>query len=386
MIVRKDFLPLSRPTIGHKEIQAVVRCLKSGWITSGLLSQNFEQSFSALTGAPSLSVSISSATAAMHLVLTALGIGPGDEVITPSMTFASTVNMISLLGAKPVFVDVDYGTLNVNTEEIETKITSRTRVIIPVHFAGAPVDMDEILKIAKKHGLTVIEDAALAVGTYYKGTHIGGFGNIAIFSFHPLKNITCGEGGMITLNDNVLEKTLRLLRFHGIERDAWSRYEIGGTPEYDVINPGFKYNLTDIQAALGLAQLEQFTSFSKRRRKLAQLYLNLLADVDGIDLPKVPSYDHVHAWNLFVVKIKSINRNHFMARLSDYNIGYGYHYPAAHLLTYIKERFKTHRGLLPQTELASERIVSLPLYPDMVEDDVSYVCEAIKEILYDNGG
>ena len=223
MNIREAFLPFSRPSIGSAEIEAVVRCLKSGWITTGPLCQSFEGKFRELTGA-SHAISLSSATAGMHLVLLALGIGAGDEVVTPSMTFASTVNMIAMLGAKPVFVDVRYDTLNLDADLLEEKITSRTRAVIPVHFAGAPADMDRILDVAGRHGIPVIEDAAHAVGTHCRGTHAGGFGHTAIFSFHPIKNITCGEGGMITHSDEELEKKLRLLRFHGIERDAWKRY------------------------------------------------------------------------------------------------------------------------------------------------------------------
>ena len=271
METRKDFLPLSRPSIGEKEIKEVVSCLRSGWITTGPLCKAFEDKFCELTGA-SYALSVSSGTAGMHLVLLGLGIKRGDEIITPSMTFASTLNMITLCGAKPVFVDIHYDTLNINADLIEEKITERTKGIIPVHFAGVPVDMDKILGIAKRHDLFIIEDAAHGLGTYYKGVHVGGWGQIAIFSFHPIKNITTGEGGMITHSDDQLESRLRLLRFHGIERDAWKRYGKGGNPDYDIKTPGFKYNLTDIQAALGLAQLSRLEELNNRRRQLSDLY------------------------------------------------------------------------------------------------------------------
>jgi dTDP-4-amino-4,6-dideoxygalactose transaminase len=317
----------------------------------------------------------------MHITLSALNIGPGDEIITPSMTFASTVNMIALSGAKPVFVDIDYGTLNINTNLIEEKITKRTRAIIPVHFAGAPANMDKINNLARKYNLTVIEDAAHAVGTYYKGIHTGGFGHTAIFSFHPIKNITTGEGGMVTLNDAALEKKLRLLRFHGIERDAWKRYGKGGNPSYDIAAPGYKYNMPDVLAALGLAQMERWQEFNQKRTGLAQLYLEGLKDISGIDLPEVPAYDHTHAWHLFVIKVHAVNRDEFMNRLSDYNIGYGLHFPPAHALNYIKAGYADNIGLLPETDLAAQKIISLPLFPDMREKDVEYVCKAIKEII-----
>ena len=380
MKIRKDFLPLSRPSIGDKEIEGVVSCLKSGWITTGPLCKSFEEKFCELTGA-SHAISVSSGTAGMHLLMLALGIERGDEVISPSMTFASTLNMITLCGAKPVFVDIDYDTLNINPDLIEERITKRTKGIIPVHFAGAPVDMDKILGIARKHGLWVIEDAAHGLGAYYGGVHTGGWGQIAVFSFHPIKNITTGEGGIITHSNDDLESRLRLLRFHGIERDAWKRYGKGGNPEYDIKTPGFKYNLTDIQAALGLAQLSRLVEFNGRRRQLADLYRKGLEGLAGLELPGVPNYPHIHAWHLFVVKVISMDRERFMQRLSEYQIGYGIHFPAAHKLSYIRERHPTKKGALEETDRAHTRIVSLPLFPDMKEEDVSYVCEAIEEIL-----
>ena len=380
MNIREDFLPLSRPAIGPEEINQVVACLKSGWITTGPLCQKFEAQFCELTGAGK-AVSVTSGTAGMHLVLLALGIGPGDEIITPSMTFASTINMIAMLGAKPVFVDIDYETLNINVNLIEEKITARTKVIIPVHFAGAAADMDKIMSIATKHKLTVIEDAAHAVGTWYKGIHAGGFGQIAIFSFHPIKNITTGEGGMIVHNDGKMEQQLRQLRFHGLERDAWKRYGKGGNPEYDIQTPGFKYNLTDMQAALGLAQLSRLEELNQRREHLANLYRKCLHGLERIHLPGVPGYPHKHSWHLFIIKLLDMNRRIFMEKLSEYNVGYGLHFPANHALAYVKERFTIPAGSLPETERAAAGIISLPLFPDMTDADVHYVGDAMKEIL-----
>jgi dTDP-4-amino-4,6-dideoxygalactose transaminase len=380
MKIRKDFLPLSRPSMGGKEIQGVVTCLKSGWLTTGPLCKAFEEKFCELTGA-SYALSVSSGTAGMHLMLLGLDIKRGDEIITPSMTFASTLNMITLCQAKPIFVDIHYDTLNINADLIKEKITEKTKVIVPVHFAGAPVDMDKILGIAKKYDLFIIEDAAHGLGTYYKGVHVGGFGHRAIFSFHPLKNITTGEGGMITHNDDHLESRLRLLRFHGIERDAWKRYGRGGNPGYDIHTPGFKYNLTDIQAALGLAQLSRLEKLNSRRRQLADLYRRGLEGVEGLELPGVPAYTHTHAWHLFVIKVLSMDRERFMQKLSEYQIGYGIHFPAGHRLSYIQQRYKLKKGELKETERANGKLVSLPLFPDMKKEDVSYVCEAVQEIL-----
>lgn len=380
MNIRQDFLPFSRPSIGEVEINRVVACLKSGWLTTGAVCKEFEDKFCQLTGAGK-AIALNSATAGMHLMLTALDLQPGDEVITPSLTFASTVNMIALRRARPVFVDIDYGTLNINADLIEEAITPQTKAIIPVHFAGAPAEMDKINELADRYSLTVIEDAAHAAGCYYRGIHAGGFGHPAIFSFHPIKNITTGEGGMLTLNDANLEKKLRLLRFHGIERDAWKRYGKGGDPSYDILEPGYKYNLPDVLASLGIAQLERLTELNERRRQLANLYRQELADVQSLDLPEIPPYDHVHAWHLFVIKIKDCPRHIFMEKLADYNIGYGLHFPPAHALSYIDEKYYIDKSLLTQTIRAADKIISLPLFPDMTLEDQQYVCEAIREIL-----
>jgi UDP-4-amino-4-deoxy-L-arabinose-oxoglutarate aminotransferase len=380
MKIRKEFLPFSRPSIGKGEIKKVTDCMKSGWITTGALCKEFEDKFCRLTGSQE-AIAVNSATAGMHITLSALNLGPGDEIITPSMTFASTINMIALRDATPVFIDIDYGTLNINVNLIEEKITKKTKAIIPVHFAGAPADMDKINKLARKYKLIVIEDAAHAVGTYYKGIHIGGFDHPAIFSFHPIKNITTGEGGMITLNDAALEKKLSLLRFHGIERDAWKRYGKGGNPSYNIAEPGYKCNMPDILAALGLAQFERWQELNLRRAMLAQLYFEGLKDIPGIDLPEAPQYDHTNAWHLFVIKILAMNRDKFMSRLADYNIGYGLHFPPTHSFSYVKEKYARKIVNLKETEKVADKILSLPLFPDMPGKDVHYVCSAIKEII-----
>jgi UDP-4-amino-4-deoxy-L-arabinose-oxoglutarate aminotransferase len=377
---REEFLPLSRPAIGNEEIEAVASSLRSGWITSGPRVAELEGQFCDLTGAPH-AVAVSSATAGLHLVLMTLGIGRGDEVVTPSLTFASTVNQIALAGAVPVFADSDYGTLLATPEEIARRITPRTRAVIPVHFAGAPADLDPVREAADRAGVPVIEDAAHAVGTAYRGTAVGGHGNVAIFSFHPIKNITTGEGGMVTCGDEGMARRLRLLRFHGIERDAWRRYGKGGTPHYDIQDPGYKYNLTDIQAAIGVVQMRKVAELNDRRAHLASRYLERLADVPGVDLPGSPPYPHVHSWHLFIVKVTSMDRDAFIGRLAEYNVGAGLHFPPCHLLRFVRERYGTKEGDLPSCERAGSRIVSLPLFPGMSEADVEYVCAAVREIV-----
>ena len=370
-----DFIPMSRPYLGKEETEAVREVLESGWITTGPKCAELEESFARFTGTVG-AVALTSGTAGMHIVLKALGIGDGDEVITPSMTFASTVNQIVLAGAKPVFVDIDYNTLLVAPLEIEKCITKRTKAIIPVHFAGAPADMDAIEAIAGD--IPIIEDAAHAIGTYYKGKHIG-WKNLAIYSFHPIKNITTAEGGIVAGNDAAFLQRLKLMRFHGIERDAWKRYGKGSDPSYDITEPGFKYNLTDIQAALGLVQMKKIEEINGKRMEIARRYLEGLSSLSGIDLPGNPDYEHIHSWHLFVVKITAMNRPAFMEALAERNIGYGLHFPACHRLSYIQNLIG--RIDLPATDEASEKILSLPLYPSMDDRQVERVIDAVTKIV-----
>jgi UDP-4-amino-4-deoxy-L-arabinose-oxoglutarate aminotransferase len=369
-----DFIPMSAPYFGGEEIEAVTEVIKSGWVTTGPKCAQFEEDFARYTGSPH-ALALTSGTAGMHLLLKALGIKAGDEVITPSMTFASTVNQIVLAGAKPVFIDVDYDTLLMKPEDVANLITKKTKAVIPVHFAGAPADMDAIEAACGK--IPIIEDAAHAIGTFYKGRHIGSK-NPTVFSFHPIKNITTAEGGMITGGSKDLLAKIKLMKFHGIERDAWKRYGKAADPTYDIEEPAFKYNLTDLQAALGIVQLGKITEINEKRTRISARYLDSLSQVKGVDLPGVPPYDHVHSWHLFIVKALSIDHKALMAELAERNIGYGLHFPACHTLKYIKKLFgKTD---LPETEAASERILSIPLYPSMDDTQVERVITALKEI------
>jgi len=366
---------MSRPFLGHEEIEAVSDVLKSGWITSGPRTKEFEEAFARYVGAPH-GLALNSGTAGMHLILKALGVGAGDEVVTPSMTFASTINQIVLAGAKPVFADVEYETLLIRPEEIEKCITGKTSAIIPVHFAGAPADLDAIRDVAGS--IPIIEDAAHAIGTYYKGKHIGSE-NPAIFSFHPIKNITTAEGGMLVGHDADLIERIRLMRFHGIERDAWKRYGKASDPGYDIMEPGYKYNMTDIQAALGIIQLNKLPDMNQRRSRIAQQYLEELSDTTGLDLPGIPTYVHMHAWHLFVVKVNFMERGRFMAALAENNVGYGLHFPACHRLDFVQRLFgKTD---LPVTEEVAAKIISLPLYPGMNDSQTQRVINVVRGIL-----
>jgi len=381
--MRNSFLPFSKPSISEEEIEAVVRVLRSGWITTGPKSAEFEETFSRYCGAPG-AVALCSATAGMHLLLEALGIGPGDEVITPSMTWVSTVNMIVLRGATPVFADVDRDTLMAGAEQIKPCITERTRLIVPVHFAGAAADMDPIRRLAADHAIILAEDAAHAAGTEYKKKKIGAVGT-TIFSFHPIKNITTGEGGMFCSDDPELLAAIRRLKFHGLGVDAYDRNSQGRSPQAEVLEPGYKYNLTDMAAVLGLGQLARLDDFIARRTALATHYRELLAGVDEIMPLRVPAYEMRHSWHLFIVRLDTeragMSRNTFMEELKKKNIGTGIHFLAAHTQKYYRDTLSHVQGTLPNTEWNSARICSLPLFPAMSMEDVEDVVKAIKEVL-----
>jgi UDP-4-amino-4-deoxy-L-arabinose-oxoglutarate aminotransferase len=333
---RKEFLPFSRPSISEKDIAAVVEVLHSGWLTTGPKAAEFERAFCDYTGCGG-AVALSSATAGMHLVLESLGIGPGDEVITPSMTWVSTVNLIVLAGATPVFVDVDRDTLLVSPESIKASLTDSTKLIIPVHFAGAPVDIEPIRKLAGDNNIFLVEDAAHALGTEYKGQRIGQVGN-SIFSFHPIKNITTGEGGMFCSDDLELADCVRRLKFHGLGVDAYDRDTQGRSPQAEVLEPGYKYNMMDISAALGVTQLARIEQFNRRRAELACIYRERLAQIDEIIPLCEPPYPIKHAWHLFIVRLDTdkarLSRDDFMRELKLRNIGTGLHFRAVHLQKY----------------------------------------------------
>jgi UDP-4-amino-4-deoxy-L-arabinose-oxoglutarate aminotransferase len=374
-----NFLQFSRPSLGEEELAAVRAVFESGWITTGPKNAELEQAFCGLTGNLH-AIAVSSATAGMHVTLLALGIQPGDEVITPSLTWVSTLNIITLLGATPVMIDIDPDTLMVTPEQIEAAITPRTRAIIPVHYAGAPADLDAIRAIGARHSIPVIEDAAHAAGCYYKGQHVGHQGT-AIFSFHAIKNMTCAEGGLIVTDDAVLADRMRSLKFHGLGVDAYDRHTHGRKPQAEVIMPGFKYNLPDISAAIALVQLSKLPAINERRAAIAQRYLTELADTPFMPLAQ-PSWPHQHAWHLFIIRVDEaqcgISRDALMEALKAQDIGTGLHFRAAHTHKYYRERYP-HLSL-PNTEWNSDRICSIPLFPDMRDEDVERVIRALRQI------
>ena len=381
--MRTEFLPFSRPSITEEDISAVGDVLRSGWITTGPNVTGFERAFCEYVGCKK-AVALSSATAGMHLALEALDIGPGDEVITPSMTWVSTINLIVLAGATPVFADVDKDTLMISPDWVEESISPKTRLIVPVHFAGAAADMAYLRRIAARIEVPLVEDAAHALGTRYSGAHVGKEGT-SIFSFHPIKNITTGEGGMFCSDNEDLIEHINRLKFHGLGVDAYDRQTQGRSPQAEVLEPGYKYNMTDMAAVLGLRQLGRVDEFIRKRAALAIRYRELLSEIDEILPLSVPPDTTRHAWHLFIVRLDTdrarLSRDDFMAELKKRDIGTGLHFRAVHLQKYYRESMDMRRGMLPNTEWNSDRICSLPLFPDMTFEDVDDVVEAVKDVL-----
>lgn len=383
----QEFLPFSRPVISQNAIDEVVACLKSGWLATGPRVKKFEENLSVYFKAPHVA-NFTSATDALLITLQSMGLKAGDEVITTPMTFVASLNTIVLAGAKPVLVDVDINTYNIDVQRIKDAITPRTKVIMPVHFTGLPADLDPIYELAAQHGLRVLEDAAQAVGSYYKGKILGSFGDTQAFSFHPNKVMTTGEGGCITTRDDELIKHVKLLRFHGIDREAWNRFSKGGAQHYDVVTAGYKSNMPDIAAALGIHQLSELEGFIAHRTTLAKRYNKLLAGCTALTLPlaQAPTYNFRHCWYLYAPLINpetaGLSRDEFMQRMQEYNIGTGYHYRAAHLFSFYRDTFGYQDGQFPNAEAVSERIVSLPLFASMTFAEQDRVVDAMLQIFH----
>ena len=376
----KKFLPLSRPTISKETIDEVVNVLKSGWLATGPLTQKFETELSHYY-AERKGACFTSATAGLQAALMAIGIKPGDEVITTPMTFVCTANVIAMLGAKPVFVDIDRNTFNIDENKIEAACTEKTKAIMPVHYAGLPVNLDVIYQIAKNKNLRVIEDAAHAVGSSYKGRKIGTFGDIQVFSFHPIKNMTSGEGGCVVLDNENEYKTLGLQRFHGIDRSIWDRFSKKGNSSYDVVIPGFKSNMSDIQAAIGLHQLSEVEDMNAKRRHLAERYREAFADMDDkFAMQAQPNYEYIHSGHLFPICLRDGDkRDKLMSYLKENMIGALAYYAPVHLFSYYQKEFGYKKGDFPETEYVGDRIICLPLYVDLSEDEQDYVIDKVRD-------
>ncbi|MFB9242899.1 DegT/DnrJ/EryC1/StrS family aminotransferase [Massilia antarctica] len=379
------FLPFALPDIGDEEIAAVVECLRSGWVTTGPRTRQFEHDFAAYLGAGVAAVSVNSATAGLHLALEALGIGPGDEVIVPTLTFTATAEVVHYLGAHPVLVDADPDTLNLDLAAVEAAIGPRTRAIIPVHYAGLACDMDGVLALAATYQLKVVEDAAHAFPTRYKGRLVGTLASDAtVFSFYANKTMTTGEGGMVVTRDPSLARRVRLMRIHGISQDAFDRYT-SRTPAwfYDVVAAGFKYNLTDLASAMGIEQLRKIDRFLLRRQELAQAYYSGLQGLP-LRLPSVPGPGSSHAWHLYVVRLEPgarLGRDELIARLSERGIGTSVHFIPLHRHPFWRDSCRLRPEQFPVAEASFACMLTLPLYTRMSDADQQRIIATLRELL-----
>ena len=378
-----EFIPFHKPAIGEEEIRSVVETLRSGWLTTGPKVKLFEAEFASYTGS-SHAVAVNSATAALHLALEAVGIKSGDEVIVPTMTFTATAEVVLYLGARPVLVDCRTDDLNIDVDRIEAAITNNTKAIVPVHIAGRPCAMDQILAIAQRHGLRVIEDAAHALPASHCGRKVGAIGDITCFSFYATKTITTGEGGMATTNNPEWASRMRMMSLHGISHDAWDRYTEKGSWYYEVLRPGYKYNMTDIAAALGIEQLKKCDAFYQARLRIAERYDEAFADLPEIETPADCS-GLQHAWHLYIIQLNPdrlrANRQDFIKALNSRKIGTSVHFIPLHLHPFYKQTYGYQASDFPQASTAFDRIVSLPIYPMMTERDVSCVIGAVRDLV-----
>lgn len=367
----KSMIPVQRPSIGKEELAAVKMVFDTGWLGMGPKVKEFEDAVGAFLGARHV-IATNTGTTALHLALDAIGLKHGDEVVVPSLTYVATIQAITETGARPVFCDVEEDTLNIDLSDVEGKITSKTKAILPVHYRGIPCDMNRLLTLAKKFGLRVVEDAAHAFGSYYKGKRIGSFGDLTCFSFDPVKNVTCGEGGAVTTQNAELAEFLRQKRILGIDKDTWSRYHGKRSWFYDVIAQGYRYHMSDINAAIGLVQLKKYNAFNARKISIAKIYDREFARLKKFELLRT-DYKGI---SLFIYIIKVLEeRDQLMKFLEEKGIGTGIHYIPSHLFSfYSKERVK-----LPVTEKVFDQILTLPLFPDMTDDQVERVIFAIKE-------
>ena len=381
--IRKEFLPYGTQWLDEKEIDEVVDSLKSNWITTGPKMRKFEEEFKHFKGSK-YAVAVNSGTAALHISTSSINIKPGDEVITTPMTFVASANCIVYRGGTPVFADVKKDTYNIDPKEIEKKITKKTKAILPVHFTGQPCDMDEISEIAYDHDLYVIEDAAHAIDAEYKGKKIGNISDLTTFSFHPVKNITTAEGGMVTTNNDDINEKLLMFRTHGISRDAVKRFRKSGDFYYDMQCLGFRYNLSELHASLGIHQLDKLESFQRRRREIVKIYNRELPNIECVKIPFVKN-DIKHSWHLYVIQLEleklKVDRDHIFKALREENIGVNVHYIPVHYHSYYRNKFSLKKGILPNVEWLYPRIITIPIFPRMSDDDVFDVINALEKVV-----
>jgi len=376
---REKFLPFAAPLVGQEEVDGVTECVRSGWLTTGLKVKEFEQAFAQAIGCRH-ALAVNSCTAALHLALEAVGVGEGDEVITSPMTFTATAAVVEHLRARPVFVDCEPDTLNLDARALEQRITPRTKAILPVHFSGQACDMDSILALARPRGIKVIEDAAHAIPTRYKGRLVGSIGDITCFSFYATKNVTTGEGGMLATENDETAERVRLMHLHGMSRDAWKRYTEAGSWSYEILAPGFKYNLSDVAAAIGIPQLKRCDDFHARRRAIARRYNEAFANLDEVRVPAAAD-EFSHAWHLYVLQLEldalRTGRDEFIRELVRRRIGVSVHFIPLHVQPYYRDRYGYAPDDFPNAFGAYQRIVSLPIYAKMTDEDVEDVIAAV---------
>lgn len=384
---RSAVLVFGSPLIEAAEIAEVTHAMQTGWLGTGPKVRKFEEMFAQYKGSP-YAVALNSCTAALHLSLLAIGVRPGDEVLVPAMTFVATANAVIHAGGRPVLVDCERETQNISPDDLARKITSRTRAVIPVHFAGRPCKMDEILALARKHRMKVIEDCAHAIETEYHGKHAGTFGDLGCFSFYVTKNIVTGEGGMVITRRKAYAERIKVLGLHGMSKDAWRRFSDAGYKHYQVVDAGFKYNMMDIQAAIGIHQLPRVNRYWQRRQQIWQRYNAAFADLPVV-LPRDPEPNTRHAFHLYTLLLDSqrckMRRDVFLQKMTEARIGVGVHYIALHLHPFYRKTFGYRRGDFPNAEWISDRTVSLPLSPKLSDQDVDDVIRAVRAILRRDG-
>ena len=380
---REKFLPYGTQWLNTEEINEVVDTLKSDWITTGPKMRVFEEKFKEFRDSK-YAVAVNSGTAALHISTSSINIKPGDEVITTPLTFIASANCIVYRGGKPVFADIKEGTYNIDPSEIKKKITPKTKAIIPVHFAGQPCDMDEISEIAEENNLLIIEDAAHAVDAEYKNRKVGNIGDLTAFSFHPVKNMTTAEGGMVTTNNHALYEKLLMFRTHGISKDAIKRFGKSGDYYYDMQYLGFRYNLSELHASIGIHQLDKLESFQNRRREIVDRYFKELQSIEEITLPTIKK-DIKHSWHLFVIQLNleklKVDRDHIFKALREENIGVNVHYIPVHYHSYYQNKFRLKKGILPNVEGLYPRLLTIPLFHKMNDNDIYDVINALEKVL-----
>jgi perosamine synthetase len=379
-----NFIPFHRPCLGREEIDEVLSVMGSGWLTTGPVAQRLEKEFASYIGCK-YALAVNSATSALQLALDAIGLRPDDEVLLPTYTFTATAAVVTHFGARPVLCDSLNGGFNIDPEDVRRRVTSRTRAIMPVHIAGQACDLDSLRDIAQRHGLQIIEDAAHALPASYRGSRVGNVSALAAFSFYATKTITTAEGGMITTNNPEYAERLAMMRLHGISGDAWKRYAKEGSWYYEVLDAGYKCNLPDLLAAVGVAQLAKCDDFWRRRREIATMYRERLAGIDELELPPGCEPGDQHSWHLYILRIRpeqlSINRNQFIEKLKSLGIGTSVHFVPLHLHPYYQRTYGYRRGDFPAAEDAFNRCLSLPIFPGMTGREVDRVIAAVMQIV-----